>query len=144
MEQKKTINKKIIAIIAGMIAVVCIAVAVAIIALGGNSGKKLAEQLDLAEHYMDELDYEAAIAAYEAAIEIDPMCEDAYLGLAEAYVAMGEYEDAIKVLEDGYEATRSEEIQNAFHPYFDGTVTYEQALEDFYARVTKVYPDVSR
>ena len=33
------------------------------------------------------------------------------LELAEAYVAMDEYEDAIKVLEDGYEATGSEEIR---------------------------------
>ena len=97
--------------IAGIMVIVCIAVAVVIIALGGNSGKKLAEQLELAACYMDELDYEAAIVAYEAAIEIDPMCEDAYLGLAEVYVAMGEYEDAIKVLEDGYEATGSEEIR---------------------------------
>ena len=44
MEQRKTINKKLIAIIAGIAAIVCIAVAVSIIAIGGNSEKKLAKQ----------------------------------------------------------------------------------------------------
>ena len=57
MEQKKGINKKLIAIIACIAAVVCIAVAVVVKVTGGNSGKKLTEQLELAEHYMDELKY---------------------------------------------------------------------------------------
>ena len=111
MEQKKGINKKLIAIIACIAAVVCIAIAVVVNVTGGNSGKKLTEQLELAEHYMDELKYEKAIAAYEKAIEIDPKCKEAYLGLAEVYIAMGDYEEAVKVLEEGYEATDSKTIR---------------------------------
>lgn len=75
-----------------------------------NQGRKLQEQLDLGERYLGELDYEAAIAAYEMAIEIDPKSVEAYLGLADVYVAIEEYEKAIEVLEDGLEETDSEEI----------------------------------
>ena len=56
---------------------------------------------------MTGLNYEAAIAAYEEAIAIEPKCEEAYLGLAEVYAAMGEYDQAIAVLEEGYDATGS-------------------------------------
>ena len=97
-ETKKTINKKLIAIVAGIAVIVCIVVAVSVIAFGGNSGEKPAEQMELTDRYMEEKDYEAAIPA-------------SYKEAAEVYIAMGEYDDAIKVLEDGYEATGSEEIR---------------------------------
>ena len=95
MEQKKTINKKWIT----AIVIVCIAVAVSVIALGGNSGEKPAEQMEMADRYMDEKNYEAANPA-------------SYKEASEVYIAMGEYDDAIKVLEDGYAATGSEEIRS--------------------------------
>ncbi len=78
-----------------------------------NQGRKLQEQLDLGERYLGELDYEAAIAAYEMAIEIDPKSVDAYLGLADVYVEMKKYEDAIDVLKDGYDETEDEELLDA-------------------------------
>ena len=66
-----------------------------------NQNANLNEQLDLGDKYLSELDYEQAIIAYEAAIEIDPMSVEAYLGLADAYVAMEEYDKAINSLLSG-------------------------------------------
>ena len=110
METEKTINKKWIIIIAAIAAVVCIAVATVIFVTGNSAERKLAEQLDLAEGYLSELDYENAIVAYEAAIEIDPGCRDAYLGLADIYIEQEEYEEAAKILEEGLAQTDSRAI----------------------------------
>ena len=44
------------------------------------------EQYDLGEQYLLEMDYEQAIVAFTAAIEIDPEETAAYLGRAEAYI----------------------------------------------------------
>ncbi len=93
-------------------AALCILLVAVLVVSGGNSGRRLQEQLRLGEKYLTELDYEQAIAAYRAAIEIDPRCEEAYLGLADVYVAKGEPEQAAAVLEAGYEETGSETLQN--------------------------------
>ncbi len=91
----------------------------------GAGSSELKEKLSLAERYLDELDYERAVAAYKAAIGIDPKCEEAYTGLAEAaekladeYLAEGKTEEAEdlleevgEILEDGYEETRAEDIE---------------------------------
>ena len=55
-------------------------------------------QLALAEKYMSELNYEAAILAYKAAIEIDPKCEDAYIELVNLYVATDAYDKAEEII----------------------------------------------
>lgn len=58
-------------------AALCILLVAVLVVSGGNSGRRLQEQLRLGEKYLTELDYEQAIAAYRAAIEIDPRCEEA-------------------------------------------------------------------
>ena len=55
-------------------------------------------QLALAEKYMSELNYEAAILAYRAAIEIDPKCKDAYIELVNLYVATDAYDKAEEII----------------------------------------------
>jgi len=63
------------------------------------------ELLNLGERYLLDLNYEQAVAQFLAVIEIEPMNARAYIGAAEAYVALGRTDDAIAVLERGYEAT---------------------------------------
>lgn len=126
MPQKKSNKSKIIIGLTALIAVIAVAVLVVAIVSNSGSNKSVAEQLELAKQYLTELNYEAAIAAYEEAIAIEPKCEEAYLGLAEVYVAMGEYDQAIAVLEEGYDATGSsamldriaeiEELQSRMSP----------------------------
>ncbi len=110
METNETTNRKWSNIVTAIAAVVCIAVAAVILVTGNSTERKLAEQLDLAEGYLSEPDYENAIVAYEAAIEIDPGCRDAYLGLADIYIEQEEYEEAAKILEEGLAQTDSRAI----------------------------------
>jgi len=63
------------------------------------------ELLDLGEKYLLELNYEQALVQFLAVIEVEPMNARAYIGAAEAYVALGDKDSAIAVLEQGLEAT---------------------------------------
>ena len=70
--------------------------------------KELQKQLNLGEEYLKNQDYDKAIPAYKAAIDIDPKCEDAYISLGRAYTELvdecienGDMEDALDYLKDG-------------------------------------------
>ena len=56
-------------------------------------------QYDLGVRYLSEGNYEEAILAFEAAIEIDPKNADAYRKLAEAYEKTGDEDAALRTLE---------------------------------------------
>ena len=60
---------------------------------------------DLGVRYLSEGNYQEAILAFEAAIEIDPKNADAYRKLAEAYEQTGDENAALRALRDGAEAT---------------------------------------
>ena len=63
------------------------------------------EQYDLGLRYLEEGNYEEAILAFTAAIEIAPKQAEAYIKTAEAYVALEDYNNAWDILEKGYIAT---------------------------------------
>lgn len=69
------------------------------------------EQYDLGVRYLSEGNYEEAILAFTAAIEIDPKRPEAYWGIADAYIGAGDLDAARKALEDGFDATGNLEIQ---------------------------------
>ena len=62
------------------------------------------EQYDLGVRYLSEGDYEEAIIAFTAAIEIDPKNKDAYLGRASAYMESGAKEDNLTAAMADYQA----------------------------------------
>lgn len=86
------------------------AIIIGMIVLGG-SGKKLQEQLDLGTKYLEEMDYEQALVAFNTALSIDPKNADAYLGIVEVYIRTNEFESALKAAKEGYEATRDERLK---------------------------------
>ena len=106
-------NKKTKLIIAVSAVVIAVLTITAIVLVGAKSAtaRKVGEQLSLGEKYLSELNYEQAIAAYELAIEIDPKSADAYLGLAEVYEEMGEFDKAIEVLEEAKAVVGEEELE---------------------------------
>lgn len=59
------------------------------------------EQYDLGLRYFSEGNYEEAIIAFIAAIEIDPKNADTYLGLADVYIALGQTEEALDMIKRG-------------------------------------------
>ena len=63
------------------------------------------EQYDLGMRYLSDGNYQEAVIAFEAAIEIDTKRPEAYLGAADAYVGLGDYASARSILERGYAET---------------------------------------
>lgn len=62
------------------------------------------EQYDLGIRYLSEGNYEEAIIAFTAAIEIDPNRAEAYVGRGDAYIGSGETEDNLTAALADYEA----------------------------------------
>lgn len=76
---------------------VCILAAVGIVAylsFSHNRAERLGEYIDLGERYLEELDYEEAVVAFQKAVEIDPRNKDASIGLAHAYEGAEQYDQA--------------------------------------------------
>ena len=74
-------------------------------ACGKSAADRWQEQYDLGLRYLEEENYEEAVVAFTAAIEIDPKQADAYLDLADVYVLQGDYEAALTLLQNGLEQT---------------------------------------
>ena len=70
----------------------------------GTAAKTWQEEYDLGVRYLSEGNYEEAILAFEAAIEIDPKRAEAYLSLVDVYVAQGDLDAAREVLDRAVEA----------------------------------------
>ena len=77
--------------------IICL-ILIAALALTACGGPTWQEKYDLGMRYLDEGNYEEAIIAFNAAIKIDPKRADSYISLADTYVAMGDYDNAKKVL----------------------------------------------
>lgn len=87
----------------------------------GQKAPTWQEQYDLGVHYLSEGNYEEAIIAFTAAIEIDPKQPDAYFGLADVYIAQGNVDTAREVLEEGQIKTGDEAFQNRLKELEDST-----------------------
>lgn len=107
-------KKKNIAIIISILVALAVAIAVGLFALNNSTGARLSKQLQLAQKYVSEMNYEEAIIAYKAAIEIDPKSAEAYIGLAKVYIAQDDYEQALAVLQQGAEQIDDEELNALF------------------------------
>lgn len=105
------LKKKNTGLIAGIAVAVVVLAIILVMVFSGGSSDSLQKQLDLGNKYMQEMDYEQAVAAYLAAIEIDERCVEAYIGAAEAYMAMGDEESAVNILALGYDITQDAQIE---------------------------------
>lgn len=74
-----------------------LAILLFVTACRGTAGTIWQEQYDLGVRYLSEGNYEEAIIAFTAVIEIDPKNIDAYLGRANAYIGSGETEESLAV-----------------------------------------------
>ena len=111
--QNKKSKTKLFVIIGIIAAVVIAGIITGIVLLTSTKGGMSAydEQISLGEKYLSEENYDDAIAAFKKAIEIDPYDPEGYIRLADAYLAKGDKNEAVKVLEEGLSVTGSEEIR---------------------------------
>ena len=84
-----------------------VAVVVMIMLLVG-CGKTYQKEYDLGVRYLSEGNYEEAVIAFTAAIEIEPNHAEAYVGLADTYIGMSDLVQARDVLAGGLEVVDDE------------------------------------
>jgi tetratricopeptide (TPR) repeat protein len=80
---------------------------------GQDAPVTAADYLSLGEKYLLALDYEQAVVQFLQVIEIEPRNPRGYTGAAEAYIALGDVENAIEILRRGLEATDHEAVVSA-------------------------------
>ena len=137
---KKNIVVIIIIAAALLIGGIVTAVTVSNSAAGNISAS---ETLQLAERYLSEQNYEQAVIEFQKVLEIEPMNVEAYLGLAEAYLSLGETDKAIELLENGFEQTDSSSLKDKLEKIRENTetsaetVTVEEAISEIAATETE-------
>lgn len=110
-------NKRniIIIVLAGLLMLGGAAAAVTITTVTHSAS----EIIKTAQRYLSEQNYEQAIIEFQRVLAIDPMNVDAYLGMAEAYIGLGDYDKAEEILRKGYELTGDavllDKINNLFN-----------------------------
>ena len=70
--------------------------ALAVLTACGSKAATAADKIELGQKYLTELNYTEAIASFTEAIKLDPNNIQAYMGRAEAYLALGEYDKALE------------------------------------------------
>lgn len=101
MTTKIFLSKKNIIIISSIIVAILIigGIFIAVTLSNGISvSVGITDMLQLADRYLTEMNYEQAIIEFQKILEIDPKNVDAYIGLADVYISMGETEKAIETL----------------------------------------------
>ena len=104
---KNIINRKLIwkspkFIIAVAVCIIVVIVTITAIALSASSDNNdIVKKLETARKYLTEMKYEEAKALFEEVIEADPKCEEAYIGLADVYIGLGDEDKAMAVLKQG-------------------------------------------
>ena len=68
------------------------------------------ELLDLGERYLLELNFEQALVQFLQVIEVEPMNPRGYTGAAEAHLALGQLDEAIAILKQGYDLTGNSDV----------------------------------
>jgi len=79
-------------------------------ACGAKEERQLEQLMQEAEDLYDDEKYGKAIDNFLNALEIDSENEDAYLGLIDAYIANGDYEEAAEALEEAYDKLESKKL----------------------------------
>ena len=109
----------------------------------GQKAPTWQEQYDLGVRYLSDGNYEEAIIAFTAAIEIDPKRPETYMDLAQLYIQTGDETAAEEILRKGYEATGNEEILSLLQTQEEKAKQREQdkALKEI---EDALYPEVNK
>ena len=103
--RKKDKKSTLVTLVSLLAIIVCGVVILAI-----DSPSRVKKKLSFGEQYLAEEDYERAFENFRDVMERDPGNAEAYLGAAKASVGLGKREQAISILEKGYEAVRDERL----------------------------------
>ncbi len=119
------------------IALIAIALAFVFIRFAPTKTTDIGTMISTAQQYLTEQKYEQAIAEFQKIIEIDPKNADAYIGMAKAYIGIGDTDKAVEVLEDGYEQTGDDRILEMLEELKSGEETVETTVTTVETTETK-------
>lgn len=88
MSEKKTIRAGAVCLLVSLLAALFFTAC-------SSKATNAADKIELGQKYLTELNYTEAVASFTEAIKLDPNNIQAYMGRAEAYVALGEYDKAL-------------------------------------------------
>ena len=106
-----------------------------------SKAAKAQEKIELGQKYLTELNYTEAVASFTEAIELDPENIPAYMGRAEAYIGLKQYDDAKADYTTAIEKTEEQPYTQA-EAYIgraevnELTTANEDALSDYEAAST--------
>ncbi|MDD3279890.1 MAG: carboxypeptidase regulatory-like domain-containing protein [Lachnospiraceae bacterium] len=83
--------------------------------------KTYKEQITSAQKYLDEMDYEQAVTAFQMALEVNPDKEEPYIGLFQTYSEQNNMTLAISFLQKGCEQTGSQRLKIMLARYMSKT-----------------------
>ena len=90
----------------GIFAVVVVLIVLVVgIGIYNTPENRLQRQLNLGNKYLEEQQYEEAVLAFDRAIAIDEACVEAYLGKAEAYIGLEDYEMVVDQMQICFQLT---------------------------------------
>ena len=116
-------SKKIIGIAAAILAVLVL-IAVIVLVVNNISAGRYNRLIDKGNNYLDQMDYDDGIVAFDEAIQIDPKRPEAYEGKVNIYIAKGDYESALSVINDGFGAIEGDDYVASFTEF--ATNVYDQ------------------
>ena len=124
MEKGSLMKKKIIGIVGACFLSLLIA------ACGKTTEEKWQEQYDLGQQYLLEENYEEAIVAFTAAIEIEPKEIQAYTGLIQAYWQAGDSGNADSIIQSGIGILTEEGKQHSQDMQIEFFLTAKEFYEE--------------
>ena len=90
--------------------------------MGSNeseAAKAFNEKIQAGDKYVESMEYDSAVDAFRAAIDIEPKKEEGYEKLAEVYIKQGEYQEAEETLKEGLQTIQ-------------GSTVLQEKLEEVY------------
>lgn len=122
-------NKKVLIIVNIALVLVAAVLVCLILGVGGKSeAASWQDQYDMGVRYYSEGEYEAAVLAFRAAIDIDPSRPEAYRGAAQAYIALGNESAAAEILKKGHSNTGDLSMKEWVDWYEENQEEGQQAL----------------
>lgn len=109
-DPKKKKTGFLVGLIVGAGVLVIAIIVACVLIFGGRNRRAYAQQMEIGEEYYQEADYHSAIEAFRKAIQMDETRSAAYTRLCDAYIALGDYNQARAVIDHGITVVDDPEV----------------------------------